>query len=122
LICASSAFFKAALGHDWKEAGQRSVQLEDDEPKIFQVYLNWLYCREFPYDDEEKSTLVYGRLLKGYVLADKLQDGDFADAVLDEIIKTSQRVWALDGRPHLPGASFINYLYSNTLHSSRGDV
>lgn len=43
LVRASSPFFEAALGRDWQEAAERIVNLPDDRPAIFQLYIQWLY-------------------------------------------------------------------------------
>jgi hypothetical protein len=116
VICASSAFFKVAMRHQWKESKERTVHLEEDKPEIFLMYINWLYNGTIPIDFDEPDNNQYLRLAQAYVLGDKLRDGDFCDAVVDAIIDGCQHQ-ASDGETYSPGAQSINYIYENLLSS-----
>lgn len=39
----TSSFFKAALNEDFKEAKTNSIELPEDDPSIFKLYLCWIY-------------------------------------------------------------------------------
>jgi hypothetical protein len=43
LICPRSEFFKNAMKEEWKEAQERKVNLSEDEPDTFALYLELLY-------------------------------------------------------------------------------
>jgi hypothetical protein len=107
LICAASDYFKRAMSKGWIEAQQRTVRLEEDSPNIFRIYLHWLYRGTIPAEsaagiehyseflDHEWSEWM--QLAKAYVLGDTLQDGDFADAVIDAMIEKSGQGASVDG-------------------------
>jgi hypothetical protein len=86
LICASSAFLKGALSHELIESKQRSVHLEEEEPEIVKLYLTWLYRGVLPTQAETNDDTEYLQLAQAYVLEDKLQVGDFRDAVTDAVV------------------------------------
>lgn len=52
-----SEFFKKALQGPWKEAADGTVILEDVEPVVFNIFVEWLYTGEIPKkkDDEESD-------------------------------------------------------------------
>lgn len=105
LLRSNSAFFDAALSHDWKEKEQRIVKLPDVKPETFSVYAKWLYTRRFfvmtdndnlkdtDDDSTEKSKnqietyeTELARIFDVYSMGDYLQDSDFKDATIDVII------------------------------------
>jgi BTB/POZ domain len=120
LIRASSPFFDKAMSDKWQESLQRSIQLPDDEPKIFQLYVHWLYYDTFPvFSDEPGSSgnAEYLELIKAYILSDKLLDSRFQNAVIDAIIEKSVSK-ARDGSYWFPVGEAIDYAYSNTNESA----
>ncbi len=40
LICEPSSFFRAALNGTWKELVDQIVDLPDDDPEVFELYIN----------------------------------------------------------------------------------
>ncbi|RDI85214.1 hypothetical protein Vi05172_g4797 [Venturia inaequalis] len=52
LIVACSPYFKAAFEGAFREAKEKSIQI-DDEPETFQFFLDWLYFRRLPECDHE---------------------------------------------------------------------
>jgi hypothetical protein len=119
LICASSAFFKAAMSHNWQESEKRTVRLEEDEPDLFGIYLNWLYCRTLPTREHHWDYTEIFQLAKAYVLGDRLQDGDFTDCVIDAFIETFKgMVRRSEKNRRYPSAWIITYIYDHTSESS----
>jgi hypothetical protein len=127
LICNSSAFFKSALSHDWKEAEEQTVRLEEDDLEIFKLYIHWLYrgtVFEFSENGYDYGTGQYWSAAKAYVLGDKLQDGNFCDAAIDVFIDGLQQADYQDsdiedmcvGWPY-PG--IVPYIYENTPEVSK---
>ncbi|GAM88405.1 hypothetical protein ANO11243_064380 [Dothideomycetidae sp. 11243] len=43
-ICHASTFFKSALQSTWIESQHQTISLPEDDPKIFGLFLNWLYA------------------------------------------------------------------------------
>lgn len=42
LICGKSKFFKAACNEEWESGKTNTVTLEDDDPKLFSIFLTWV--------------------------------------------------------------------------------
>jgi hypothetical protein len=85
LISASSDYFKAALGRDWRDAKERLVKLPLCDPKAFQIYVQWLYSGPL-YAASSKDptpTIDWAIVTQGYLLGDYLQDSNYKDTVLD---------------------------------------
>jgi hypothetical protein len=56
LLVHYSKFFHAALTGKFKEAEDKTVKLEEDDPDIFELFVHWLYYQRFPdkvYGDNE---------------------------------------------------------------------
>jgi hypothetical protein len=121
LVCASSVFFNKAMSQDWKEAKERSIKFEDEDPDVFQLYLHWLYRGTLPVRIDEpgqEGNAEYLQLAKACVLGDKLQDGDFQDVIIDAIVDKCKSE-ASDGRTWFPVGPVIQQVYDNTLESSK---
>jgi hypothetical protein len=43
LICPRSHFFRKAMSGPWKESEERKVDLPEDEPGVFALYLKLIY-------------------------------------------------------------------------------
>lgn len=77
---------------DLKEAHEGSVRLPDNDPKVFRVYVHWLYLGTIlvfcnaPDLFEDRG---YADLIKIYVLDDKLLDCKFRSTVIDAIVEKS---------------------------------
>jgi hypothetical protein len=98
------------------------VKLPDDDPQIFNIYVNWIYHRHvtlYPaqgYFDEDEAPKY--RALAAYMLSDKLLDDDFNDAVCDALgiaLITAKT----DGSCWVPSVSFVAALYDQTQLASK---
>ncbi|KAL8759125.1 MAG: hypothetical protein Q9199_001007 [Rusavskia elegans] len=72
LLCSKSEYFRAAFEGSFKEATEKKIHLEEDDPIIFQHYAVWIYN---PEDDSLGGATMpkldmngYSRL---YLLAEK---------------------------------------------------
>jgi hypothetical protein len=99
LLRTSSAFFKAALSHEWKESQTHTIELPTVEPENFQIYLDWLHTRRVhvstsldPSPEERQQEM--DKLVESYVLGDYVQDIDYKDTIMDTIMD-----WAMDLPP-----------------------
>lgn len=116
LIRAYSPFFDKAMSGNWQESSRRAVELPDDEPTIFQLYIHWLYYETLPVFCNEpglSGNAEYLELIKAYILGDKLMDSKFQDAVIDAIIEKSVSK-ASDGASWYPVGEALEYTYNNT--------
>lgn len=48
LLCSRSPFFTNALREEWKEGQDNKVELPDDDPDIFAMYMHMLYTGKVP--------------------------------------------------------------------------
>ena len=111
LICASSAFFKAACSGTWKENEEKIVRLPEQLPESFEVYLHMLYTGTFDIwgDDEEaliatckdtangKSTNLFNRIISCFVLGDVTRDARFCNRAVDGLIESMNKVNCVPG-------------------------
>ncbi|KAF2444471.1 hypothetical protein P171DRAFT_334923, partial [Karstenula rhodostoma CBS 690.94] len=104
-LCTRSDFFRTALsGERWQEAKSRIVNLPDDNPKIFEMYLGHVYTRKIdtartelddPYAMDAavyKATMQeeYADLFQLYVLGEKLLDNSVKDAAISAVFKRAE--------------------------------
>ncbi|KZM22577.1 uncharacterized protein EKO05_0009545 [Ascochyta rabiei] len=102
-LTARSEFFRRAMNGNWREPGTQIINLLDDEPEIFALYLNFVYKNGLPTIallEEEFRTLSLREVLhrfhkehetmfKLYILAEKFQDGMANDEAITAIFQLS---------------------------------
>ena len=128
IICDRSEFFKKALTGAWIESQEKKVELPEDDPAIFTLYLERLYTGYIPIAKERRSDdqvlmetsfdaeeeyLTLGKL---YVLAEKLVDATTKDNILDAFLARSQEP-ADDGSLHFPDPDCVAIVYAGTLEN-----
>lgn len=121
LICSSSEVFKSAMNGNWETSIKRSVNLGEEDPELFDLYLHWLYSQTLLAQNDSPGhagNVEYLQLAKAYVLGDMIQDAKFKDAVLDAMLFKSRSL-ASDGKYWYPVGPVIRYIYDRTLESSK---
>lgn len=105
LLCYQSAYFNSCLNSTFKEAREKAVTLDDEDPKIFKRFFAWLYTGKLLYDEETVEKVPYGELLRSYIFAEKRLAPRFQNACIDAVIlrdkvfqqlpntEETQRVW-----------------------------
>ena len=103
----SSDFFKACCkeGAAWVESETKTIEMPEEDPKIFSAYLQWLYTQELVIFDgfniesvkdadlkttEEAACLAYDRLVQFAMLADRLVDSAFNNEIVNNFISIEQ--------------------------------
>jgi hypothetical protein len=90
ILCKGSPFFASACKKEWEQGREHFIPLEGDEPSVVDLYLQWIYTGRIfsrPSDEggsdgeEELSILV-----EGFIFGEKVQNGDFKDAIVDAIV------------------------------------
>ena len=85
LISYYSGYFKGTLNGPWKEAEDRVIELPDIEPRVFDVFIDWLYTQKLPKRSREwvtptaeieagshnHSRVVERLMMEVYVFADR---------------------------------------------------
>jgi hypothetical protein len=101
LLTEQSEFFQAACRNEWKEGTSRIIKLPDVEPDIFSLYLFWVHRgklavrHEWDPRDEDWYThanFAQTRLIKLWILADRLADIRLRNATMDEMIAAVGRL------------------------------
>lgn len=122
-IAESSEFFKAALKKEWPSGRNRTAELPDEDPKIFNVYLNWIYarvlCLDITTEEERVDSAVTLRKVAAHALGDMLMDSDFKDAVTDAFLVYTLTLDKDNNTCYLPHVNVRNKLYSNTTPGSK---
>ncbi|KAF2500821.1 hypothetical protein BU16DRAFT_523571 [Lophium mytilinum] len=99
LLCQTSAFFRAACKGAFKEAQERLISLPEDEPEIFELFIQWLFSKGYyftpePLEDLPAETTEGGSKLgihkprtniRAWVLGDKLGVVGFKNYAMDQI-------------------------------------
>jgi len=88
VLIRKSAFFRAALTGTFKEATEGTVVLQDDSPKVFEVFVSWLYTRKLENTvDEIPTPCSSNRLAKLYIFADRYDVPILRNDAIDALIK-----------------------------------
>lgn len=123
VICNRSSFFKAACSERWQQNGTlKAIELPEDDADIFDIYLYCMYGTFVDVGDlndtldaeEGLSTLdrTHLRLVKTYMLADKLGDIVTTNMVVDRMIDLT------DSAKQLPGNETTRIVTSYTSQES----
>lgn len=114
LVTPRSEFVRMALRGEWKEAQTRTVPLPEDEPDIFSVYQQWLYGGRIhtrPSSALSKTDDEYRKLVKAYILGEKLVGGNFKDSIVDAIVEKLRLTHKFD-------TGLTDLVFDNTLPTS----
>ena len=88
ILCQQSTFFKAAFSQRWN-AERTSITIPDTTSTTFNDYLTLVYRDKVAKATEVQAYFV--RLIRLYLLADKLGDLKASNKTIDKIIKFSDR-------------------------------
>ena len=103
----------------WKEAEDKAVNLPDDDPIVFELYVQLLYTGRLPCKSESEtpadSEQEYVVLSKLYVLAEKIQDIDARRVAMDSLLSLSRDTRETRGEYMVPGLEAVSTIYSGTL-------
>lgn len=130
LLCFHSKFFRMALNGGFKEAANYSVDLPEDEPKLFQVIVDWMYEHGKPLNILDKHVAIHKKnpqydgplncareLCALAYMADKLDIERLQRSIICEFISTVD--WTWDDYHHFPfDAALLAEVYENTPESS----
>jgi hypothetical protein len=113
VLCKTSGFLQAALKPEWQGPEPRPVDLTDEDPTTFKMYLPWLYSGKVslkPYT-EKSDTSISGcseAVARSSVLGAKLMASAFQNAVLMAFIDCLE----YDG--YIPSHHAIRTIYKGT--------
>lgn len=81
VICEKSRFFKAACSDRWIEGQTKTVDLPEENPQVFQLYVSWLYKAKISLPGTEAG-YNQNALMLLYVLGDVLDDYQLRNAAM----------------------------------------
>jgi hypothetical protein len=116
LIVSSSDYFKKALKHDFRECETHRFDLTEDDADSFAIYAHWLIWKKLAVKlgkSSKNDRTEYQQLAYAYVLGDKLQDTQFRNDIINAFVAKREN------EKLLPGSTTIDYIYTNTLESSK---
>jgi len=97
VLCKTSAFFQNATKPEWTGPTRRPIDLSDERPDVFYLYVQWLYngkiaVKTMPSSDSDTEvrkheTVNYHSLIQSYILGEKLMDTTFQNSVLKCLIE-----------------------------------
>ncbi len=125
-LCAHSSFFKAALFGDFKEAKQKRIELPEEEPHTFDLYVHWLkspnldwtnrrYAHRYANDPVRRD--LEGKIMglaKLYSFADRLDIPILRKLAINLIMRS----WVMPIRQFVPPRELIEYAYQHTSEGS----
>jgi hypothetical protein len=137
LVVERSKFFANALNGSWKESDDGIVLLPEDDPEIFELYLQVLYTGTVPikehvsaYSDNEEKTKKDPEILekeveqavsremekvcKLYVLNEKLQDIESQNLLVSTMVALTSEKRA-SNLYHYPGQDIVTSIYKGTM-------
>ncbi|KAI9815558.1 MAG: hypothetical protein M1827_002692 [Pycnora praestabilis] len=118
-VCSVSPFFTAACSDRWGAQGKNMLELPEEKPEIFELFVQWLYTRKL--DDERHVFFLpeFSALVETYVLADKLGITQLKNDCIDRIIlcKRVARKMNEEGRGKARLAVSFDFVERNTLPS-----
>jgi hypothetical protein len=125
LLTYHSSFFRAALTGHFKEAENKCVVLEDDDPQVFELFVHWLYHKRFPTKDDAADLFAAwtaeddyggskaGNLICLYVFCDKYDIPLLKIRIIDDLFDDieSQDVG-------LPSTKQVNFAFNKLPYDS----
>jgi hypothetical protein len=122
VLCKTSSFFQKATKSEWTASTPRPIDLSDEDPKIFQFYVQWLYSgtvaiqTRFINNSDAEGGLCgivdKCSLIESYLLGEKLMDTAFQNAVMQGLIQCVKR------EESYPINSVIKRVYERTTTKS----
>ena len=101
ILCSLSPYFEAACSSRWLESGSNRISLSTDDPKIVELFVQWMYTGNFGYYEAGQKPLFEARidtfgtcknfvdvLTRLYILANKLQIAGLQDRVITELLSS----------------------------------
>ncbi|KAG4431361.1 hypothetical protein IFR05_013158 [Cadophora sp. M221] len=95
MVCEQSEFFKSACNPHWETGKTNTIALEEEDPIIFSIFLNWIYTGDIQNNEDyisidEKPTPSaatlkshWMQLVQCFTLGEMLMATNFKNAIID---------------------------------------
>ncbi|MCJ1383525.1 hypothetical protein MMC17_006639 [Xylographa soralifera] len=108
LLCMYSQYIKAALSNDCIESKALAFRLDEETPKTFDHFVNWLYSQRVVPKGESLEEMTWMSLVQLYVLADRRTctalKNDVMDSLVTKVVKGNETI----------NCDSIVYIWKNT--------
>ncbi|KAL8893561.1 MAG: hypothetical protein Q9192_005144 [Flavoplaca navasiana] len=94
LLTHHSPFFAAALNGSFKESTSNVVELIEDSPEAFKLFVYWLYTGDFELASDTKGLPRIACL--AWALGDKLQCPVFQDLAMLQLLDYHKQAWLVE--------------------------
>ncbi|KAI4655898.1 hypothetical protein J4E93_000614 [Alternaria ventricosa] len=122
VLCKTSAFFQNATKPEWSGPTPRPIDLSDECPSTFHLYVQWLYSGKIAVKtkplsdsdtgDRKRESVNQHSMIQSYVLGERLMDPTFQNAVLQCLIE------CVEQEDSYPGDQTIKTAYKRTTKHS----
>lgn len=106
------------LNGNWREATERVIELPEDRPEIFAIYMTWLYQKQIATvrSFRPDGTTEFLHLVQAYIFGDKIQAKAFQNVIINAIIekKRDSDREGLDWFQGIPDPDCVDIAYENT--------
>lgn len=109
-------FLQNALKEPWEEVDKNGINLPDCSPRIFPLYVRWVYSGKIDESLESgfaDTQAIYELLAETYVLGNFLCDPRFCNALIDSFLAVFDRIKAL------PSPTLHNHVFHQTHEESK---
>ena len=116
VLCEESKVFAAAFAMKgntlgFRESLEQAMSLPEDDPNIFNLFVNWMYSREFPQLDHSSQSslyIAYREYTRLYVFSDRYDISSLSAQCLKKLYKLFK------DSDHGPSLDLLQWLYDNT--------
>ncbi|KAL8751310.1 MAG: hypothetical protein Q9184_006112 [Pyrenodesmia sp. 2 TL-2023] len=122
LLMSKSAFFRGAFECGFKEAINKTLTLDEDDPDCFSRYILWVYNQVLEpirssrvICEAERGRMMLERYCKLFILADKLGSEPLQNLCIDLVHEYASNHGSR--KDHLD-ATIVNYVWDNTMEGS----
>jgi hypothetical protein len=135
LLSYHSGFFQAATSDRWGCGREKNVQLEEEDPRIFSIFLTWMLTGNitnsgelvridslYPGDDSAKLAKwlesLWDQLVRCWIMSTFLQAPRFGNHLVDILLLATKKYFECTGRVLGMSATSLKLIYGSTVASS----
>lgn len=112
LLAHYSTFFATALKGDFAEASTNAISLPEVEPRVFEVFVQWLYLGIFHREKASRHSVSrHSQLAEAWILGDRLGCAAFQDFAMLKLTSYHKR--------YVINQSFVTLAYRNSPSGSK---
>jgi len=118
ILCKHAAYFEAALSAGFLESRTMTIRLDEEDPLIFDIFINWLYARKILPDDASVIDMAWQMKAELYIFADRRGCSALKNDTINLMVEH-----ALDNEDStlsvaIPPNAVVYYIWENTSASS----